>query len=809
MTLRVDPSPSLDTKSLHDLEWSTLLERIAQHCLGAPATAAVLSMVPGTSLEEARLRTARTAEALAAAEQGVTIPAEAIEEVAEVLERAQRGAAASGRELFDLKQVLRVARQLRSFAAAQGEARPALAACLTSPAELDVLAKRLEDALESDGTLSDGASPELRQVRRRVNEARRELSQRLGELVTRYSEVLRERYYTERDGRFVLPVRADAHLRVSGIVLGASASGGTLYVEPQEITGLGNRLTLLLGEVEREETRVLAELTELVAVHLDAVKRAREVCINADVLAALVRWAFEAGAHSVFPEDEPLLLLQSMRHPLLVGSGIEVVPSDLELAAGQALIVSGPNAGGKTVALKCLGLAALMVASGIPVPAQPGSRVGWFDAVLTDVGDEQSLARSLSTFSAHVDNLARILSRADRHVLVLLDELAGGTDPEEGSALAVAVLEALVEQGAAVAVTTHYERLKEIAAEESRFVNASVGFDLKQMAPTFRVTLGVPGPSSALAVAARFGIAPSVVARAQALVPKRSLDRDQLLRELETEREALRVARRLAEVEATRQGELRAELERERNRIREQERTRLVREGEQLMVGVREARNRLRTVERTLAESGLTPERLRELGKEVDRAAHQVAIGSELGALMAPASPATRLPREDELVVGAVVYLAKLGRTAEILELPTRGQVRVMAGSLKLLVRVEELELAQGQKRKDARPARRPTAPAQNREMQAVNGFVPTRTKSNTLDLRGERVEEAISLIDAFMDRLLSAGEPVGYVLHGHGTGRLRQKIREHLGTSRYAARSGPAAPDDGGDAFTQIWLRG
>ena len=515
---------------------------------------------------------------------------------------------------------------------------------------------------------------------------------RIQQLVERYQDVLRDRYWAERDGRHVLPVRADAHFRVPGIVLGSSASGGTLYVEPVEITPLGNRLSVCVAEAEREEARVLSALTEQVRSQGDAVARVFEVCLEADVLAATVSWAATRRARAVFPSEEPRIVLRGMRHPLLIGRDQEVVPSDLELGAGSALVISGPNAGGKTVALKCLGLAAWMVRSGLPLPAQADSSVGWFDPVLADVGDEQSLERSLSTFSAHVTNLSAILGRAKRHTLVLLDEVVAGTDPEEGAALAAAVLETLVEQDAAVAVTTHYERLKERAYVDSRFVNASVGFDLARMAPTFRVALGVPGPSSALAVAARFGIPGAVLLRAQAHLPDESVERENLVQRLAAEREALGRARTELEEQAERQSELTRELEAERQTARTKERERLAREADALMAVVRDARAELRTAVSRLRRPELRRDELGELGRSISRAARHVSVGSELveSSRTGP-EPEARGLTDGDLVPGARAYLPRLAAAVEVVEPPVRGQVRVRVGAMKLLVSTDEL----------------------------------------------------------------------------------------------------------------------
>jgi DNA mismatch repair protein MutS2 len=797
----------LRAKAAGDLGWTELLDRIASRCVGVVAAEQVRSTRLAPSRDEATVRAQRAAETLALAERGELLPVYELEDLREVIERVRRGAVATGPELRDLARLLKAAGELRRFVARHAEMAPALAVALDSEPALDALAAQLDHAIEPDGAVSDGASPALRQARRRAAEARRDLTRRLGELLHRYGEVLRDSYYAERDGRYVLPVRSDAHFRVPGIVLGSSSSGGTLYVEPHEVTALANTLTLHLAEVHREEQRVLADLSRAAREHADAIALAQEAGVLADVLAAIARWAGEVRAHPMAPTEEPELVLFNMRHPLLLGGTLEVVPNDLELGAGTALVISGPNAGGKTVALKSLGLAAWMVRAGIPIPAAAESRVGWFDRVLTDVGDEQSLAMSLSTFSAHVANLQRIIERAGSNTLVLLDELAGGTDPEEGAALATAVLESLVEADAAVATTTHYERLKEAAAEHDHFRNASVGFDFEAMVPTFRLTLDMPGPSSALAVAARFGVPPAVVERARALMPEQALAREDLIGQLSREREALYQARISAERDAREQARLKEQIEAERATARQKERARLAREGEALMASVRQARARLHEVEKRLRRSDLRSEDLAELQKLVDGAARPVVVGSELARAARGGGAERELLQSADLRPGMQVYLTKLDRQAEVVEVTPKGAVRVLAGPLKMLVPLSEL------RRGDAKPSasRRSAAKPRPRvkEPTGVDGFVPVRAEDITLDLRGQRVEAALDAVDAFLDRLLNRGERVGYVLHGHGTGALKAAVRDHLRASGYVARSHPAEPDDGGDAFTVAWIKG
>jgi len=798
-------------KTAHDLEWLGLLEHLAGRCVGPAAADRLRRLVPAETLEVARKRMTLTSQALSAAEDDARVPARALPDLERALGLVAKGATLNGEELRDVLRALDAARDLRRYAGSQSEARPALAAALDSHAGLDGLLDALESAIEPDGSVADSASTALRDARRRVGEVRRELGQRLGQLMRRYEDVLRDQFWTERDGRFVLPVRSDAHVRVQGIVLGSSASGGTLYVEPQEVTALGNRLKVAEAEVEREVARVLAELSGKVRERVDDVLVAYHACVTADVLAALTRWAMDTQSVALVPEAEASADLLCMRHPLLLIQGIEVVPSDIRVEAGQALVISGPNAGGKTVALKCLGLAAWMVRSGLPLPADARSHIGWFDPVLTDVGDDQSLMKSLSTFSAHVANLAKILEGAREHSLVLLDEVAAGTDPEEGAALAVAVLEALVEQRAAVAVTTHYERLKELGASEGRFVNASVGFDLDAMAPTFRMTLGIPGASSALAVALRYGVPRPVITRAQALLPGRALDREELVQRLEAERSRLEAARREAEDEVRRQRQLSAVLEAERNKAREEERSRLVEQARELTTAVRQARAQLRDAQKRLERRDGSRDELKEIEREVSAAAKHIAIGSALQSATRkePSGGSGRRPlRASDLVVGALVFVERLGARAQVLSPPQKGHVKVAAGALKLSVPLAELSLEPGAPSPRPQP-RTANKAASGARVQLLDGFVPVRTSGNTLDLRGQRVEESLDAIDAFVDRLLRVGEPVGYVLHGHGTGALKLAVRAHLSASAHVAKARPAEPEDGGDAFTVFWLGG
>lgn len=818
-----DVTPSeQEEKTATELEWPLLLTRIAAHCQSAVGASALRALRPEISFAEGRARMQRTREAIAL-ESLAPIPTARIEDQGEVFDQVTRGSGLDARELSTLGITLELSQRLRGYLDRHAELAPALTAWLRTSPALGELQASIQRSIGPDGSILDTASPALRRARQRAQELRHDLRQRLTQLLGRLGEAVQGQYLAERDGRYVLPVRSDAPFRVEGLVLGSSASGGTLYVEPKETHDLGNRVQMAEAEVRVEEAKVLRELNALVASQIEDVRRAQTACTEADCLRALALYAKHTEAIAFEPQEEAQLTLSQMRHPLLLGDSREVVANDLSLARGQGVILSGPNAGGKTVALKCLGLAAWMVRSGVPIPAAEGSFVGWFDQVLTDVGDNQSLMHSLSTFSAHVENVSACVRNASIGALVLIDELAGGTDPDEGAALACAVVEALVERGAAVCVTTHYERLKSLAASHPRLQNAAVGFDREHLLPTFRVHYGVPGASSAFLVAQRFGLDARVIARAEALLPAGIIQQRTLVEQLDRERQRWQAAAAEAEAERREAADLRQKLEQEKRRAALEERRRIALETQSVLEEVRGARTRLRQAEARMKSAEAGPSSMLEARRAVNDAAQFVAIGGKLmrasAALDPDPKPRPPTPSWEELAIGSRVTLVGLGAAGEVVGKPRRDQVTVAVGSMKTTVEVGALSLqAPGAPPRAPRPAAGAAETGKQRARKgapggssgvapAREGGDPVRTSANTCNLVGKRVEEALGELEAFIDRLLREGEPVGFALHGHGTGALKSAVREHLRQHRCVSHAEPAERGDGGDAFTVFWL--
>lgn len=796
-------------KTQHDLEWDRLLLALADRCRGPVGQALAREWPFSDTREEALRRLGESEEAVRLHANGEPLPVADLPDVRDALERVRAHGVLSPQELRGIAKALENARVIRRFLSTRKATCPRLHAALTTDPTLDSLADDLAQSFDLDGTLSDRASPRLRELRQEYQASRTRMLSRLEELMKRYEGILQDDFITEREGRWVVPVRSDAHERFPGIVHGTSSSGATLFVEPRAVIPMGNRLKVLESEVTREEIAVYTRLSALIQDSLPSVTAAISALALSDVLFAIGTLADDLSLSFPIIVAEPEISLENARHPLLLLDGVEVVPSDASVRAGQAVVVSGPNAGGKTVVLKTLGLAALMVRAGLPVPASEGSKVGLFDRVLTDIGDDQSLHKNLSTFSAHVKNLSAVLEDTHRGVLVLLDEVATGTDPREGEALAAGVLDSLTARGGAVVATTHYEGLKALALADPRFENASVGFDYTTMTPTFRLARGVPGRSSALAVAKRFGIPSTVVERAERFLSREDHAFEETVKKLDDERAALELAR----AETTRKSKeldtLREALERELVQAKSRDRRELTREAEALRRGLDRARESLREAQATIRQKRFEPNELRAAGKALDRVGSELALGGALEPLLTKADDVERAPlaRED-LRRGAKVWVSRFRAEAEIVELSPDG-AKVSAGVLKALVPFTELFTPDDRTAPNAIEPRSPlgrTAIA-GRGLTTEAPAVAIQTKDNTCDLRGLRADDAVAMATTFLDRALNDGLRVVFLVHGHGTGAIREALRKELKESPYVSQFRPGVQHEGGDGATIVHL--
>jgi DNA mismatch repair protein MutS2 len=791
-------------KTLIDLEWDRLLRHLADRCSSSAAETRCLNL-PFLDEAEAKNHLHLVNEFLACMERGDHPPSLPAGSVEEWLLRIQRGGAVTGESLRIIAKNIKLYVAICRYLDNRRDAAPKNAALVMPPegnpllVKLANLAAEIETAFEPDGTISDNASTTLSKLRARAVTLRNRLSQRIEKIAEREQDLLQDRTIGVKNDRFVLMVRADAHRRLGGIVHGSSGSGATIFIEPEEIISAGNDLTLALEEITREELRIISELAEAVRFELDTVRTACRVIVEVEVRIAAARLASDIEAHIPTPAKSGEVALLRARHPLLLLSGVNVVPSSIHLSRGECVVVSGPNAGGKTVVIKTVGLLGLMLAAGLPIPADPDSKMGIPRSVLTDIGDDQSLKDNLSTFSAHMTNISSIIAKTGPGKLVLLDELAAGTDPGEGAALAEAILETLCKKGSTALATTHFDALKTRAQGKGPFRNAAVGFDIETMQPTFDLTEGVPGSSSALAVARRFGAPDDVIERAKALIPGASIRLESAIQALEEERKRLLRERRTAMDVRRGIESLEKEKQKEIARLKKREEKFLTAESETLWKEIRLARERVSEAEKAVKRQRRDAKVLSQSRRTINAAAETLAA-SHLNKEATEALPG-RPAKKEELTPGTAVFVTTFGKKGVVAS-PTKGKnVFVTIGPLKTRVDISDLRII-AETKETTRPRVQTASAAVTRRED------PIQTSRNTVDLRGMTGDEAVDATDAFLDKAMNEDQGYAFIIHGHGTGVLKDAIRSYVETSPYADEWRPGERGEGGDGVTVVWLR-
>ena len=791
---------AVNEKALRELGWSQLCAELAARARTPMGKERSFALLPGDDPDAARTRMARAEEARTLRRFERELPLADAVDVRPALGRAAREGTLEPQELLQVARLIRASDGARRFCFSQADRAPLHFALAQTLSELLPIAQELERAFDPAGKLLDTASPLLGELREQIRGLHRSIKGRIEEMLKdeKIVPMLRDTYYSVRGDRYVLPVRAEHKAHLPGIVHNASNSGQTLFVEPQVLVELGNQLTIAEAGALEEEQRILAALSAAVGRRAPLLEHDVEVISLLDEAAAAGRLAddLDAGAPELGGERFDL---RRARHPLLVlqrkSSG--VVANDIALPApAQALVVSGPNAGGKTVTITAVGLSALMARAGLPIAAEAGSRMPLYRTVYTAIGDEGDLSRGLSTFTAHLSALRHILEAAGPGTLVLIDEIAADTDPREGAAIAIAALEKLVAAGAQVLITTHLEELKALALADARFAPASVGFDVERLAPTYVLKLGEVGASSAIEIARRVGLPEDVCARAREILGGGSSAISQAVSLLERERSE--AARARAELVAARE-ELereRAQVERERERLRSLERE--TRAGARAELVEDFARKRAE-VTALIARLQAAPAMAQAI--EAQRAIERAAAAEESAAARdeEPAAPA-----QYEITPGARVKHLRLGTEGVVLDL-SDGHATVQMGALKSKVPLEDLA-----------PARKPVAQASFRKTRQERleraeqaRAAPVELRVPLVDLRGMRVDEALRTLELELDRHLRAGEETVHVLHGHGSGALKAAVRESLARSPYVSRAKPAEQQEGGDGVTVATLRG
>jgi DNA mismatch repair protein MutS2 len=808
-------SEKLQSEACKVLEWAKLLDLVAAYAQSTVGAEYCRSMELERDVAQARIRQEETSDMLRLRAGVDPFPILRFPNVTEWLGRVAKGACLEAHELRDIALVLALIVDVQRYLLRHQAAAPtvsAMAAQLGPVVEYRRLTVALTGAIDPDGSIRESASPELHRLIQRANDFKQQMRHRLEQILhsRRYEEVLQERYFAQREGRYVVPIKADMQGRMPGIVHDVSSSGATLFLEPRELVDLNNTIKVVDLDIEREVRRILRELSALVAPHQPALAGSVALLGRLDAISAKAGLSQRLQGSPPRLNDQGRILLTHARHPFLVVSKNQVVPNDLAFDESvRVLIISGPNTGGKTVILKLLGLFSLMVRCGLHLPCAPESEMAIFPSVYADIGDAQDLARDLSSFSAHITQMVQLLNEVSDgaggehniepappgRALVLLDEPVTSTDPAEGAALASALLCRLAAAGVKVVATTHYSLLKGLAQDRPGFANASVEFNLDTLSPTYRLIQGQPGGSAAIEIAGRLGMDQSLLEDARARLQGDNRLLETLLSDLQDKQRRLNddltaatAARQAAEQASRAAQELLTFLQESERDERQGLKKKLSQEFQRARAAVQATMDDLKR-DQKLLKAKETKARLIELEQAVRR---------EVGESEEP------IP-VDQLSIGDAVEVVGLGMTGTLLESPQgKKRVRLKVGEGEILANVASLT--------GVSKTRQPEAPGPVKtsaiSARRTNQTLAPEDIQETLDVRGQAADDALDVVVAGLDRAILGGSPFIRIIHGHGTGRLRSALREYLKASPYVVAFRPGDRAEGGDGVTIVELR-
>ena len=772
---------TLFEKSIRTLELPAVLEMLAALAVSDAAKEKCRNLTPVCELEEALHLQAETQSARDRLGLYGSPSFSGVKDVSRALSRADHGGVLNTRELLDVADLLTASRRVSEYDREKQEEKTVLDHLFSALHTNKFLEEKIHGAILDEETIADTASPELQDIRRKMRLASSKGRQILQRIISSpsYAKVLQEALITQRDGRFVVPVKAECKGSIPGLVHDISSSGATLFVEPMGVVQANNELKELQAREEKEIDRILRILSGECAAQMMNILYDYDILVHLDVIFARAQLSYRMNASMPILQRKGGIVLRRARHPLL--DSAKAVPISLELGNQyDTLVITGPNTGGKTVTLKTIGLLTLMAQCGLQIPAEDGCHLRVFDRVLADVGDEQSIEQSLSTFSAHMSNTVEILRQADENSLLLFDELGAGTDPVEGAALAIAIIQSGRSKGSLIAATTHYAEMKTFAMTTAGVENASCEFDVATLRPTYRLLIGIPGKSNAFAISRRLGLDEAVIAAAKEQMDSESIRFEDVLTQLEEKRQRLEKAQN----EADRLWQQRQEDARKARVFREQ--MEKAKENARSK-GENEARRIVRQAQQQVDEIFAELDALRK--KMQQQADHQAINDAKVSAKkhLHAAEDALHLreePVEPEMaptrpiVAGDLVELPGVRTAATVLQVNGDGSLVLQAGRMKLTARPEQVRLPeeQTQQKKKQQPAPR-TTPAPQLRLE--------RRASSELDIRGYETLEAESVVENYLDAAVMAKLETVTIIHGKGTGALRKAVHEILKRSK------------------------
>ena len=792
-------------KTIVTLELHKILQDLSRYTTFGAGEEFAIELAPSTEIEEVQLWQRETAEALALLEEKSNITVQGARDVRDPVIRSQRGAIIEPSILLDIRYTLRRASTLKRTLGRLQASYPLLSDLANELEECSELQLSIEKSIDDNAEIKDTASARLAIIRRDLKIAFERLQNKLNRIVSNRSnhDKLQEALVTMRHGRYVIPIKAEHKGKIKGIIHDSSSSGATLFIEPLDTVELNNKWRELQIDEEKEIRRILSALTEEVAGESERIVRTVQLLGYLDLTFAKARYALEHNCiqpKMVAIEQRPpgidhpgsTIHMKQARHPLLKG---QVVPLDLSFDDDTwVMVITGPNTGGKTVALKTVGLMILMAQCGLHIPAADAT-LSVFRGVYADIGDEQSIEQSLSTFSSHMTNIIEILRHCDQRSLVILDEVGAGTDPTEGSALARALLNQLKSRGVATLVTTHHPELKVYGVETPGVRNASVEFDLETLGPTYRLIVGLPGRSNALAIAERLGLSNEIILDARGMVATDDLAADDLLNEIQRTRVDIRLQHeevdRLREELSGQSDELQVRLDKIEDERRDVIRAARRHAEEDLA----DFNKELRKMRNELRAAGMPAQTIIALQAAAEK------MASWTHAPLDDAEEAQQLEHGDWLPrIGDTVFLDTLNAEGVIAELDGKG-AQVQVGSLRVRAKFTDM-------RKRSRSELRAKERGHVREYQPIDTVPPpVESPGMELDIRGKRVEEALEILDRYIDAAYTSGLPFGRIIHGKGTGRLRQAVRLFLREHSLVSKVTQGQNNEGGAGVTVIHM--
>ena len=788
-------------KSIHTLELPRVLAMLAEEAVTEEGQELCRNIQPATQCGEVARLQGQTSAAFEMLVQRGSPGFSGIRPVSAPLQRADRGGSLNTRELLDMAQVLRCARAVREYGAGESTVKTVLDGYFQSLTPNRFLEDKITGAILSEEEIADAASPELADIRRHIRAAAGKVRDVLSRLISsNQSKYLRESIITMRGGRYVVPVKSEHKNDIPGLVHDVSGSGSTFFIEPMGVVNANNELKELERKEQKEIERILAELSADCANAKQSIEDNYRTLVALDVIFARAKLSSRMDGREPALGDR--LALRKARHPLLDAK--TAVRNDLYLGGSfDTLVITGPNTGGKTVTLKTLGLLTLMAQCGLHIPAGDGSMIRVCSSVLADIGDEQSIDQSLSTFSSHMVNIVAILEQAEYQSLILFDELGAGTDPVEGAALAAAIIDSTRAMGSQVAATTHYAELKVYAMSTPGVENACCEFDVETLAPTYRVLIGVPGKSNAFAISRRLGLPEYIIQKAADRIDGSNVRFEDVLSQLEAQRQAMEKEREQA-------ARLRLEMERDRAQAEEyrakieQERRKVTQRAQaEARAILQQARD---TADQTFKELNEMRRRQAQAKDWVDdndqRSALRHALNQAEEALGGGQEELPPPPAARPAVTGDTVELRKTGTQAEVVGVNKDGTLQLQAGILKLKAKQEEVRVL------EEVTARKKQSQKDKRRQATVKRPFRAGAAKAELDLRGMMVDEALGAVDLFLDNALMGKLETVTIIHGKGTGALRKAVREHLKGSKYVKTFRPGAYGEGEDGVTVVTLK-